>query len=307
MADRTVHLLAKGFKFPEGPTFDRNGNLLIVNVDTGDISKISPEGRVTTLFNTGGAPNGAKFHPNGDLYIADRKKGIVAVSPAGEMRVIVDHDQGQPLNGPNDLSFDFQGNLYFTDPHGSSAENPHGRVYRVSPGGDMACLVSGLAFPNGLALSRDEKYLFVADTRKNRILRYVLDPPIRSYLFSQLSGGWGPDGMAFDLAGNLYVAQYGGGVVIILNPRGEIVERITIGGLFPTNVAFGGPDRKTLYVTEVETGSVYRFGTDYPGLPLYGDRNILRADHSQGDLPHPGGHFEGRVGCDLPHKKRKDG
>jgi gluconolactonase len=274
MSNRVVTLFAKGFKFPEGPAFDRNGNLFVVNVDTGDIFKISPDGQVKLFVNTGGAPNGAKFHANGDLYVADRQKGIIAVSPDGKIRVIVDHYQEKKFNGPNDLIFDSRGNLYFTDPHGSSAENPFGCVYRISSHGEITCSASGLAFPNGLVLSRDEKYLFVANTRKNRILRYVLNPPVRSYVFSHLSGGWGPDGMAFDVAGNLYVAHFGGGDVIVLNPKGELVERIPVSGLYPTNVAFGGPDRRTLYVTEVETGSVYRFLTDYPGLPLYGDAGI---------------------------------
>ena len=80
--------------------------------------------------------------------------------------------------------------------------------------------------------------------------------------------------MAFNVVGNLYVAHYGGGDVIVLNPKGELIERIPVGGHHPTNVAFGGPDRRTLYVTEVETGSVYRFDTDHPGLPLYGDTGI---------------------------------
>jgi gluconolactonase len=274
MSSRQVSLFATGFKFPEGPAFDRNKNLFLVDVDTGDISKISPKGHVNTFFNTGGAPNGAKFHINGDLYVADREKGIIAISPNGNIRVVVDNDQGKRFNGPNDLAFDLSGNLYFTDPHGSSAENPFGCVYRFSSSGELTCLASGLAFPNGLVLSQDERYLFVANTRKNRILRYVLDPPVRSYLFSQLSGGWGPDGMAFDVTGNLYVAHYGGGDVLIVDPKGEIIERVPIGGLHPTNVAFGGPGRKTLYVTEVETGSVYCFNADHPGLPLYGDVNV---------------------------------
>jgi gluconolactonase len=271
MISRSVGHLAKGFKFPEGPVCDRNGHLFVVDVEMGAISEISPDGRVKTIVNTGGAPNGAKFHTNGDLYIADRQKGIVAISPAGKMRVIVDHYQGRRLNGPNDLVFDSAGCLYFTDPHGSSAENPCGSMYRVTPDGEMTCLASGLAFPNGLALSRDGKFLFVADTRKNRILRYVLDPPpVRSYLFSQLSGGWGPDGIAFDTAENLYVAHYGGGAVLVVDPKGELIERVAVGGLYPTNVAFGGPDGRTLYVTEAETGSVYFFRTEYPGLLLYG-------------------------------------
>jgi gluconolactonase len=275
MMERCVNVFATGFKFPEGPAFDRNGNLFVVDVETGDISKISPEGRIKTFLNTGGSPNGAKFHANGDLYVADRQKGIIAISADGKMRVIVDHDQGKKFYGPNDLIFDSRGNLYFTDPHGSSAENPFGRVYRFSPSGELTCLASGLAFPNGLVLSQDERFLFVANTRKNRVLRYVMDPPpFRSYIFSQLSGGWGPDGMAFDVVGNLYVAHYGGGDVVILNPKGELIERVPVGGGHPTNVAFGGPDRKTVYVTEVATGSIYRFDADHPGLPLYGDMAV---------------------------------
>jgi len=275
MNERSVSVFVTRFKFPEGPAFDRDGHLFVVDVETGDISKISPEGRVKIFFNTGGAPNGAKFHANGDLYVADRKMGIIAISPSGEMRVIVDHYQGKKFNGPNDLIFDSSGNLYFTDPHGSSAENPFGCVYRVSSRGEVTLLASGLAFPNGLVLSQDERYLFLANTRKNRVLRYVLGPPpFRSYLFSQLSGGWGPDGMAFDVAGNLYVAHYGGGDVIILNPKGEPVERIPVGGLHPTNVAFGRPDRRILFITEVGTGAIYRFKTDHAGLPLFGDMDI---------------------------------
>jgi gluconolactonase len=274
MSDRSVSLFATGLKFPEGPAFDRNGNLFVVNVDTGDISKITPEGQVKTFVNTGGVPNGAKFHANGDLYVADRNKGIIAVSPKGNLQIVIDNYQGKKFNGPNDLVFDSTGDLYFTDPHGSSAENPLGCVYRLSAKGEMSLFASGLPYPNGLVLSRDGKDLFVAITRKNRILRFLLDPPIRSTIFSQLNGGWGPDGMALDVEGNLYAAHYGGGEVLILNPKGDLLERVLVNGLRPTNVAFGGPGRRTLYVTEVDTGSVYRFNTDYPGLPLYGDLNV---------------------------------
>jgi gluconolactonase len=271
----SVSVFATGFKLPEGPTFDRAGHLYVVDMKSGSISKISPEGQVQIFLDTGGSPNGAKFHANGDLYVADRVMGIIAISPNTETRVIVDRYQGKKLNGPNDLIFDSAGNLYFTDPFGSSAEKPVGCIYRVSPRGETTCLASGLAFPNGLALSRDERNLYTAITRKNRVLRYVLDPPpVRSSIFSQLSGGWGPDGMAFDLAGNLYIAHYGGGEVIVLNPKGEQIERIPVGGLYPTNVAFGGQDRRSLFVTEVETGSIYRFKTDNPGLPLFGDLDI---------------------------------
>jgi len=289
MSNRSVTLYATGFKHPEGPAFDRNGNLFVVNIETSDILKISPEGSVPGRFgllygkvelfvNTRGVPNGAKFHANGELYVADREKGIIAISPQGSIRIIVDNYQGKKLNGPNDLMFDYKGNIYFTDPHGSSAENPIGCIYCLSTDGELTQIASGLAYPNGLVISPDGRDLLVAITRKNRIMRYLLDTegrPVRNTIFSQLSGGWGgPDGMAMDMAGNLYIAHWWGEDVLILNPKGEIIERVWVGGMLPTNLAFGGPDRKTLFVTEAETGSVYRFNTDYPGIPLYGELNI---------------------------------
>ncbi len=177
MQKRKVTLFAAGLKFPEGPAFDRWGNLFAVNIDTADISRISPDGEVETFVNTGGVPNGARFHTNGDLYVAvaDREKGIIAISPEGHIRTIVDNYKGKAFNGPNDLIFDYDGNLYFTDPHGSNAENPIGKVYRVSAAGETSLLAEGLAYPNGLVISANGKDLLVAITRKNRVHRYVLD------------------------------------------------------------------------------------------------------------------------------------
>ncbi|MBN1847578.1 MAG: SMP-30/gluconolactonase/LRE family protein [Deltaproteobacteria bacterium] len=277
MTNRSAGVFASGFRFPEGPAFDRCGNLFVVDIDTGRVSKISTEGKMEVFVHTGGEPNGAAFHANGDLYIADRTKGIMAVSPDGFIRVIADQFQGRKFYGPNDLAFDYRGNLYFTDPLGSSSENPFGCIYRISNDGEITCMATGLPFPNGLLVNKEGSCLFVAITRKNRILRYVLDPPpFRSYLFSQFTGGWGPDGMALDEQGHLYIAHYGGGDVLVVNPKGGLIERIPVGGNFPTNLAFGGPDRKTLYVTEVETGSVYRIETDSPGLELYSHKKNER-------------------------------
>ena len=99
MSSRAVKLFAKGFTFPEGPVFDRHGNLFVVDVDTGDISKISPKGEMKTFINTGGEPNGARFHANGDLYVADRVKGIIAISPDRRVRVVMDRYNRKKLHG----------------------------------------------------------------------------------------------------------------------------------------------------------------------------------------------------------------
>src|SRR4030042_536941 len=172
MSKRNVTLFAKGLKFPEGPAFDPKGNLFVVNVQTADVSKISPNGKVETFVNTGGHPNGAKFHANGDLYVADREKGILSISPQGDMRIIIDNYQGKKFNGPNDLMFDSK----------------------------------GMPSPTGSLMSPEGIDLFVAITHKNRIIRFTLDErgiPVRSTIFSQLTGGWaGPAGLAMDMAGS---------------------------------------------------------------------------------------------------------
>ncbi len=273
MKARNITLFARGLKFPEGPAFDRRGNLFAVNIDSADISRISPDGKVETFVNTGGVPNGARFHANGDLYVADRVKGIIAISPQGQIHTIVDNYEGKAFNGPNDLIFDYDGNLYFTDPHGSHVENPIGKVYRVSVAGEISLLAEGLAYPNGLVISANGSDLLVALTGKNRVNRYVVDSqgiPIRRTIFVQLSGGWGPDGMALDVDGNLYIAHVGEGYILILNKDGDLLERIPVGGNRPTNLTFGGPERKSLYITEADTGSVFRVDVETPGLPLFG-------------------------------------
>jgi gluconolactonase len=182
--------------------------------------------------------------------------------------------EGQPLNGANDLVFDRDGVLYFSDPWRSSAENPVGGFYRLFPDGRLEQIDHGLAFPNGVALAADGSAAYLAETYHNRILRYAIgrDGAIGAReVFASLPGGEGPDGMALDEAGNLYVAHYGGGRVAIFSPAGEMIDAIPVPGANVTNVAFGGPDRRTLVITDVDTASLYQTRVAVPGLALFGD------------------------------------
>ena len=266
---------ASGFEFVEGPAFDSEETLHVVNVKGGYISKVSPRGKVTQFVNTNGAPNGAKFDAHGHLYVCDCKlQAILDIAPDGLFSKVVTESDGKPLKGPNDLVFDMEGGYYFTDPEGSNMENPIGTVHRVDPGGNVSTFAQGLAYPNGIVVSEDQRRVFIAETFTRYIHSYALRPDgmaAASRVHGELpKGGLGPDGMALDVEGNLYVAYYDAGTIVVLDPWGNVKEELDAGGKRPTNVAFGGKDRTKLFITETETDSIYVHKVKVPGLPLYG-------------------------------------
>jgi gluconolactonase len=137
----------------------------------------------------------------------------------------------------------------------------------------LELILDGLPGPNGIAISPDGRSLCVALTRPNQILRASLLPDGsvgRVQTFIQLSGGHGPDGIAFDQAGGLAVAHPGLGVVWLFNARGEPILRVDLcEGSFGTNIAYGGPDNNELYITESHTGKIHVVTMPAPGLPMY--------------------------------------
>jgi len=265
---------AEGFAFPEGPAFDTEGNLYLVSMGNGDILRVTPDGGVSLLANTGGAPNGLAFGPDGLLYVAEaRHRAILRVDRAGTIAILLMEAEGEPFRAPNDLCFDPRGGFYFTDPGSSSAHTPVGRVFYCPPGGPARQVAGGLCFPNGLALTADAKALYVVNELAQTMVRFdvqddgTLGPkqdfaPIRR-------GGIGGDGMALDAEGNLYVANYGLGAVDVISPAGDLLDCLPAGGARPTNVAFGGPDMRDLYITECETGAVYVLRAEVAGLRLF--------------------------------------
>ena len=269
--------LATGFDSPEGPAFDRSGTLFFVNWLSSSVFQLPAGGVVREFYNSGGIPAGLAFHRDGSLYLADegeRTHGIVRITPDGRASPVVADYRGTPLNGANDLVFDRSGLLYFSDPWGSSADEPIGGFYRWFPDGRLERIDHGLAFPNGVAINADGSAVFLAETFRNRILRYQIRPDGDvggREVFATLAGRPGPDGMAFDAAGDLYVARYGEGRVDVIDPAGGVVDAIAVPGAEPTNVAFGGADRQTLVITEVATASLYRVRVAVPGQPLFGD------------------------------------
>ncbi len=275
--DASMTTFVSGFDTTEGPAFDREGDLYFVNSSTSTILRRRADGSVEEFANTSGIPAGLAFHRDGSLYVADEGDaihGILRIAADGTIETIVDHYQGQPMNGANDLAFDANGVLYFSDPWKSSKENPIGGFYRYSPDGELEQIDRGLAFPNGVAINADGSAVFLAETYQRRILRYQVGAGKllgKREVFAALEGPVGPDGMAFDVAGNLYVAYHGGGRVDVIDRSGQVVDTIPVPGELPTNVAFGGPNRSMLVVTEYATHAIYSCSVPIPGQVLFGD------------------------------------
>jgi gluconolactonase len=260
--------------FIEGPSFDRDGNLYITNIPYGQIFRVSPRGEFTLIATYDGEPNGLKLHRDGRIFIADHKHGLMVLDPAiGKVEVFFDRPHRERFKGLNDLHFARNGDLYFTDQGETGLHDPTGRLWRLRANGRLDLLLDNVPSPNGLVLTPSEDILYLAVTRGNAVWRVPLhaDGSIgRVGIFIQLSGGMGPDGMAMDAEGNLAVCHVGMGSVWLFSRLGRPLHEIqSCAGHATTNAAFGGPDGKTLYITESETGTVLSARLDVPGLTLF--------------------------------------
>ncbi|GIK86813.1 MAG: SMP-30/gluconolactonase/LRE family protein [Burkholderiales bacterium] len=258
----------------EGPAFDRDGTLWCVDIPHGRIFRVTAQGEFSVAAEYDGEPNGLAIHRDGRIFVADYAHGILVLDPAtGRITPFVTRVRLERLKAVNDLVFSSTGDLYFTDQGLTGLHDATGRVFRVRDGGHVDLLLDNVPSPNGIALSPDEKTLFVAATRANAVWRVPLMPDgtvAKVGNFIQLSGGGGPDGLAVDGDGNLAVAHIGLGCVWLFSRRGEPVARIqSCAGDHTTNVAYGGPDGRTLYITESETGTLLTATMPAAGLRLF--------------------------------------
>jgi gluconolactonase len=258
----------------EGPSFDRAGNLYFVDNTYGRIFRADPQGKIDVIAEYEGEPNGLKIHKDGRIFVADYHHGILTVDPAtGAIKLVVARYMTEHFRGVNDLVFTRTGELYFTDQGQSDLANPNGAVYCYSPNGQLRRVMDNGPSPNGLVFNVDEHILYVAVTRANAIWRLPLTPAgtvSRMGLFVQMSGGLGPDGLALDESGGLVAAHPGMGSVWIFSASGEPLYRVRCcRGDKPTNIAFGGPDRRTLYIMEGATGSILTARVPVAGQLMY--------------------------------------
>lgn len=275
-AGTKIELIKDGFKGTEGPIAAPDGSLLFTENQNARVIRIAPDGGISVLLDKTNGVNALAYAPNGDLVAVqtlEPKVGVIL--PAGNARTLAAKvDGGLGLGRPNDLVVDGKGFVYFTDSGANPGATPapdaaakvaRPAVYRISPDYVVERLAGDITRPNGIQLSPDEKTLYVANTAGEYVLAYDIAAsgklgPRRDFArlegFRQTDNGpsSGADGLAVDSAGRLYVASTAG--VQVFTPRGEPLGVIALPKR-PQNLAFAGPDKKTLYV--VGSGSAWRF------------------------------------------------
>ncbi|MBM4093127.1 MAG: SMP-30/gluconolactonase/LRE family protein [Planctomycetes bacterium] len=258
-ADRTSELvapgevrkLAGGFAFTEGPARDKDGNATFSDIPNNRVHKWDVKsGQLTTVRENSGGANGLFFDQQGNLVACEgTSRQVTSTSPDGKTTVLADTYQGKKLNSPNDLWIDPRGGIYFTDPRYGRPEDPLEQdgfhVYYISPDRkSVVRVVSDLVKPNGVIGTSDGKSLYVADPGANKTYVYRIQPD-GSLTDRKLFCESGSDGMTLDEQGNVYLTAKS---VLVYSPSGEMIATIKVPES-PANVCFGGPDRKTLFIT----------------------------------------------------------
>jgi len=251
----------------EGPAVDAAGNIYAVNFGRQQaIGIVTPQGAVREFALLPGAsvPNGLRFDRDGTLYVADYVgHNIFRIAPGTTTPVLHAHDER--MSQPNDLAINADGVLYASDP---DWEHNTGRVWRVDRDGRVILAADGMGTANGIEVSPDGRTLYVNESVQRNIWAFSIaaDGTLSNKRLLRRFDDYGMDGMRVDLDGNLYVSRFGKGTVVKLAPDGTLLREIKLPGDRPSNLCFGGPDGRTVYVTEVEHQRLLQFRVDRPGL-----------------------------------------
>lgn len=290
-------ILAEGLAFPEGPVALPDGDVLLVEVLAGRLSRVTPDGRVSTVAELGGGPNGAAMGPDGRCYVCnnggfapslqtdvlipqeapvDTPPGSIQVVDlaSGVWETLYAHSAATPFWGPNDLVFDVYGGFWFTD-HGRDRGRirQKGALYYARCDGSA---IREVLFPidsaNGVGLSPDGWTLYVADTHSAQLWAYPLAGPGVIAGAGTVIGRAGPgqylDSLAVDSLGRICVASPGGSAILIFTAEGGAPEVVPMPDFLPTNICFGGPNLQTAYITLGSSGRLATMNWSVPGMPL---------------------------------------
>jgi sugar lactone lactonase YvrE len=251
----------------EGPAVDDYGNIYAVKYDgQNTIGKVTPAGKTSLFvtFTTGSKTNGIRFDSNEDMYVADYgNHRILKVDMDTKAVSVYAHDDR--MNQPNDIAITDDNVIYASDPNWG---NGSGNLWMIDTTGTTHLLLSNLTTTNGIEVSPDNKTLYVGESKNSRILAFDIldnDSVANKRVFKQFDNNANLDGMRCDSTGNVYVAAYDKNVVYIISPTGVLIRRVEMIGTKATNIAFGGVDGKTCYVTMAGNNNLETFRTDTPG------------------------------------------
>jgi len=244
-----VEQLAGGFAFTEGPARDAQGNVYFTDIPNGRIHKWSLDGKLSTFRENSGGANGLFFDRSGNLVACEGgSRRITSITPDGAVTVLADSYGGKKLNSPNDLWVDPKGGVYFSDPRYGSQEGLEQdgfHVYYLPPDRKpLLRVVDNLIKPNGVVGAADGKLLYVTDAGDGKTYVYRIQQD-GSLADRKLIAPVGSDGMTLDERGNLYLAR---SVVHVYSADGKKLTEIDVPEA-PSNVCFGGSDRRTLFIT----------------------------------------------------------
>lgn len=258
----------------EGPAVSKSGDLYVVNYQQdGTIGRVVGKNEVELLIklDNGSIGNGIRFDTKGNMYIADyvnhnvlyiEKSRLDGSVLSGKEATVYTHE---PLmNQPNDIAIMDNGIIFASDPNWSTST---GKLWRINQNGKTILLEKNMGTTNGIAVSPDNKTLYINESVQRKVFKYQLDKN------GNISGksllihfdDFGLDGMRTDKNGNLYIARYGKGVIAIVSPQGKLLREVVLKGKFPTNVAFGGVNGKTVFVTLQKRGAIEKFMSEFSG------------------------------------------
>jgi gluconolactonase len=291
-------IFARDLQNPEGPVAMPDGTWLIVEGGTerGCVSQLSADGSTRWEIKKTGRPNGLAVDAGGAIWAAESKfPSLIRLTLSGESEVVATECDREPFLFPNDLCFGPDGAIYMTDSGVNIQDfapnnqiradymdvNYDGRVYRIDPNnGNVKLLDRGIKFTNGIAFGPDDA-LYMNETLTGKIYRYAWTPDRgtgQRELFGNVirpdaPAGWkGPDGMAFDADGLLYVAVFGQGDITVLDRDGQVVRRLATNDMLPTNLAFALPGQRRIHITEYEHAQMEALDVECDGLVLWDGR-----------------------------------
>lgn len=296
--------IASGLRFPEGPVVLPDGDVLVVEIERGTLTRVRPDGTLQVVADLGGGPNGAALGPDGAVYVCNNGGfeftdlgGILVPGhqahdygggciqrvdlATGKAEVLYTRAGDTVLKGPNDIVFDAAGGFWFTD-HGKSRDRDRdttGVFYATPDGNRIEEVIFPLMAPNGIGLSPDGGTLYVAETFTGRVWAFAVEGPGRIGGEPNLLGHTGRlllapgglnlyDSLGVDGEGHVCVATLINGGITTVSPDGADVVHIPTGDPLTTNICFGGEGLRTAYITLSGTGRLVAMDWPRPGLRL---------------------------------------